>query len=256
MLWLWGAYLNMDAVENGYLVTGVFTYENSGDKYYTLFPINAPSELYMADGSVSEYLYNRCCIKAENLEGILGGKELTAGDIFKFEDYGIYGIGFEGRIELSTPWLSYDEDGNEIENTTPPKYIGNALAMFGEEFKPVLENEMYIAPNAIIEDKNAYDVTSDNQIVKIGEFKDIDARPSDKIGYIVTGDNQIIKLGDVTIDEYVSIIDVLAVNQALLGIHSLSEYAKIAADVNHNGTVDDADAMMILKSLVGLETLE
>lgn len=65
------------------------------------------------------------------------------------------------------------------------------------------------------------------------------------------GDNL---LGDVDDDKDVDIVDVLILNQYLLGIHPSINNA--SADVNHNGSIDDADAMMILKSLVGLETLK
>lgn len=61
--------------------------------------------------------------------------------------------------------------------------------------------------------------------------------------------------GDVNADGTVDIIDVLTVNQALLGINELSETALEFADVDGNGEMNDTDAMMILKSLVGLENL-
>ena len=65
-----------------------------------------------------------------------------------------------------------------------------------------------------------------------------------------------IKNGDVNVDGTIDIIDVLALNQYLLGIYKPSDAGIDAADVNYDGVVDDADAMKILKSLVGLETLE
>ena len=69
-------------------------------------------------------------------------------------------------------------------------------------------------------------------------------------------ENSNVVVGDVDESGTVGIVDVLAVNQALLSIRSLSEYGELAGDVNHNGTLDDGDAMKILKSLVGLETLD
>ena len=62
--------------------------------------------------------------------------------------------------------------------------------------------------------------------------------------------------GDVDESGEVGIVDVLAVNQALLSVRSLSAYGELAGDVNHNGTLDDGDAVKILKSLVDLETLD
>ncbi|HAJ96888.1 MAG TPA: hypothetical protein DCO72_04045 [Ruminococcus sp.] len=62
--------------------------------------------------------------------------------------------------------------------------------------------------------------------------------------------------GDVNHDEVISISDVLALNQYLLGVYEPDNAGISSADVNHDGNVDDADSMMLLKSLVGLETLE
>jgi hypothetical protein len=62
--------------------------------------------------------------------------------------------------------------------------------------------------------------------------------------------------GDVDGNKIVDIIDVLVLNQYLVGIYQPSDAGIDAADVDHNGKVEDADSMKILKSIVGLETLE
>ncbi|HAJ98161.1 MAG TPA: hypothetical protein DCO72_10555, partial [Ruminococcus sp.] len=63
-------------------------------------------------------------------------------------------------------------------------------------------------------------------------------------------------LGDMNNDEAVTIVDVLILNQYLLGIgDDISGQARINADVNLDGNVADDDAMNILKSLVNLVTL-
>ena len=116
--------------------------------------------------------------------------------------------------------------------TPSAEYVGNALELFGEEFKKVLVNEVYLAPNYLIGQSEV------------------------RNGYELIDSNHIVKKGDVTQSGEVGIVDVLAVNQALLSLRSLSAYGELAGDVNHNGTIDDGDAMKILKSLVGLETLD
>ena len=98
------------------------------------------------------------------------------------------------------------------------------MDLLGEEFKNVIRHEL-------VTEWNFYNLIGDVSNVEITN-------------------------GDATADGETGIVDVLAVNQSLLGIRTLSNYGVLASDVNHNDTVEDADAMKILKSLVGLETLE
>ena len=65
----------------------------------------------------------------------------------------------------------------------------------------------------------------------------------------------VVNYGDVDNDGDVDIVDVLRLNQYLLSLTKIDEAGIKNADVNHNGTLEDADAMTILKSLVGLATL-
>lgn len=62
--------------------------------------------------------------------------------------------------------------------------------------------------------------------------------------------------GDIDGNEEIDITDVLALNQYLLGVYRPDSAGIASADVDHNGKVDDADALKILKSVVGLEALE
>ena len=102
------------------------------------------------------------------------------------------------------------------------KYLGNGVDLYGTDFMKVMRHEMVIV---------------------------------DEAGYYSKIENVDIIKGDVTEDEEIGIVDVLAINQTLLGIHTLSNYGELAGDVNGNGSLDDADAMTILKSLVGLAEL-
>ena len=61
--------------------------------------------------------------------------------------------------------------------------------------------------------------------------------------------------GDVDEDGDVDIVDVLRLNQYLLSLSEVSTQGQYNADVDNNGIVQDADAMNILKSLVGLVSL-
>ena len=63
------------------------------------------------------------------------------------------------------------------------------------------------------------------------------------------------KMGDLDGNGEVSIIDVLLLNQYLLSLHQIPEERLPLADVNHDGSINDSDAITILKSLVGLATL-
>ncbi len=60
--------------------------------------------------------------------------------------------------------------------------------------------------------------------------------------------------GDADENGEIDILDVIAVNKAILGKEILSETAGVKADVNHNGKPDSDDSMMILKYIVGLVT--
>ena len=61
--------------------------------------------------------------------------------------------------------------------------------------------------------------------------------------------------GDADLSGNVDIIDVLVLNQYLIGIEELNEDGQANADVNRDGNLADDDAMNILKSLVKLVTL-
>ncbi len=65
---------------------------------------------------------------------------------------------------------------------------------------------------------------------------------------------QPVTYGDVDGDGAVSIIDVLTLNQYLLGIGDIETEYLENADVDHNGLLEDSDAMTILKYLVKLAT--
>ncbi len=61
--------------------------------------------------------------------------------------------------------------------------------------------------------------------------------------------------GDVNGDGTVDVVDVLALNKYLLGVGSISDEGRTAADVNRDEKIADDDAMNILKSIVQLVTL-
>lgn len=228
-----GYYLNFADTDANFMVSGVFLYE-SGRKYYTLSPVNEINEVNTPDLVASEevgyYSFGsdtRGVTESKYVDALLDGKELAIGDLVKISNYQTL-EGYPMQYSVAHP--DYDIDGNEL--TPSAEYVGNALELFGEEFKKVLVNEVYLAPNYVI--------------------GGIGVRESAEL----IDSNHIIKKGDVTETGTVGVVDVIATNQYLLGIYQPSNYGILSADVNRNGTVEDEDAMMILKSLVGLETLE
>ena len=58
--------------------------------------------------------------------------------------------------------------------------------------------------------------------------------------------------GDVNGDTEVNILDVIAVNKAILGVALLDDAQKEAADMDGNGTIDAADSLALLKCVLGI----
>ena len=56
--------------------------------------------------------------------------------------------------------------------------------------------------------------------------------------------------GDACTDDSLDILDVITLNQSLLGSRKLSAYSKCVSDVDKNGTIDTTDSLMILKEVV------
>ena len=64
--------------------------------------------------------------------------------------------------------------------------------------------------------------------------------------------NALERQGDVTLDTELSIIDVIALNKNLMTGEPLCDTAKKNADINGDGTPDEADSLAILKEIIGL----
>ena len=60
--------------------------------------------------------------------------------------------------------------------------------------------------------------------------------------------------GNVNLDDTVSIVDVIMLNKAVLGVETLNAQQKINADVNLDGECSAEDSLIILKHLVDLVT--
>jgi len=71
-----------------------------------------------------------------------------------------------------------------------------------------------------------------------------------------TETEQNILYGDVNCDDIVNILDVITLNQAVLGKETLSDQGKLNADVNLNQVPDSTDSLYILKLIVGLVKAE
>ena len=66
------------------------------------------------------------------------------------------------------------------------------------------------------------------------------------------GRNLLAKQGDVTLDTELTIVDVIALNKNLMTGEPLCDTAKKNADINGNGTPDEADSLAILKEIIEL----
>ena len=95
--------------------------------------------------------------------------------------------------------------------------VGNGLELFGEDFQKVID----------------YEYLTDEEIL----HKEIPAANEPK-------------RGDVTGDDSVDIMDVITINQYLLGSCTLNADSKAAADVDGSGEIDSTDSLMILKEVV------
>ena len=71
-------------------------------------------------------------------------------------------------------------------------------------------------------------------------------------GYIQVIEEEEPLLGDVNLDGQVDIIDIIAINKAILGQKVLTSLENKASDVDHNGIVDPSDSLNIMKFIVGL----
>ena len=161
---------------------------------------------------------DKLILKVSDTNGFLDGKTLQIGDVFS-GGYICPEEMYPGRMKIFST----------------PEFIGNVADILGEEAVTAVRHEL--AEN----------------ILSLSELFAFDERFAFDGARI---DDSAINKGDTTADEQVNIADVLATNQYLLGIHKPSNYGILAADVDHNGRVEDADALKILKSVVGLETLE
>ena len=198
---------------------GLFTKETIGANFLVT------GVFRQSNGKIRGYTVLQFGVKAECrgwLDGSVSeidGKELQVGDIIGSTE------GSEWMVQEVIPPTYCPFNAPEYGRSCALTYIGNGVDLLGEEFKNVIRHELVVKWD---------------------------------IGYELTGDTGNVEItnGDATADGETGIADVLAVNQSLLGVRTLSNYGVLASDVNHNDTVEDADAMKILKSLVGLETLE
>ena len=102
-------------------------------------------------------------------------------------------------------------------STSKMELVGNGLDLFGEDFQKVID----------------YEYLTDQEILNKG-----DQAINEPL------------LGDVRNDGGLDFLDVIALNQYLLGSCTLDAYSREAADVDKNGIVDTTDSLMILKEVV------
>ncbi|MBD5142488.1 MAG: hypothetical protein HDT22_02590 [Ruminococcus sp.] len=118
-------------------------------------------------------------------------------------------------------WSGFEELELEV------NYIGNGAEIFGNQFMKAVRDEMlpymeesYMSP-WILSDDSRYETFD-------------------------------IVMGDATDDNEVDIIDVIAMNKAILGQKTMSFYAQYVSDVNKDNIVDPMDSLAVMKYIVGL----
>ncbi|MEE5993491.1 MAG: dockerin type I repeat-containing protein [Oscillospiraceae bacterium] len=274
-----------------FMVTGIFRDENGEPLVYTLKEIKDMTGEEMRSGTVpakggGDYTWPASSLEQSGTTVPLKGKKISVGDLFYIDyregigigddeedDFGILdGHGWwDGGAEPSFNTRSLDEmcenaaeypetyfkqwsqwapegtvtEGretdpefyrecmlNHLRDAEICEYLGNGVDVFGEDFVNVIRCELSITPYVNMNTVDFYNID-------VEDYSRSDVR-----------------YGDVTNDDTVGVVDVLATNQYLLGIHQLNDYSKLAADVNHDGSINDADTLSVLKSVVGLETLQ
>lgn len=195
---------NTDA---NYMVTGVF-YVDDGygiPEYplYTLLPINSSTKPL-----------EPCNIYGDWLEPYLGKEPLAVGDMLYADK------AFSILESNPAQYMPYD--------TTSIVKTGNALELFGDAFRPVAQQELFLAPNY-----------AENMEYFTGKLYQPD-----------TADIVALK-GDVLQDENVGVLDIVALNQCLLGTRSLNSIQSVlAADMNDDTEVDVFDLALLKREVL------
>ena len=113
-------------------------------------------------------------------------------------------------------------------DTTSIVKTGNALELFGDAFRPVAQQELFLAPNY-----------AENMEYFTGKLYQPD-----------TADIVALK-GDVLQDENVGVLDIVALNQCLLGTRSLNSIQSVlAADMNDDTEVDVFDLALLKREVL------
>ena len=153
-------------------------------------------------------------------------------------------IGEKQTLELTLSYAGYDENWSPV--TLPVE--GAVITVNGEKTDFVTDANGYVEVHFENAGEYVVSAVSDNlNIVKPVLPVTVNAtglEPTEPVSY-----------GDVNLDGEVDVVDVLIVNKYLLGVAQLEGDSRINADVDKNGTIEDADAMNILKSVVKLVTL-
>lgn len=191
-----------------YIVTGVFYVDNGYGvpdyPLYTLLPVNSAFEPNEPANIYGDWL-----------EPYLGKESLSVGDLLYVEN---------GFLNLESSPAQYRPN----ETTTEMQRVGNALGLFGDAFRPVAQQELFLAPNYAV-----------NMEYFTGKLYQPD-----------TEDIVALK-GDVLQDNAVGVLDVVALNQCLLGVRPLNSIPSVlAADLNNDTNVDIFDLGLLKREVL------
>lgn len=197
-----------DLTDANYIVTGVFTfYEEDAEPVYTILRMNN-------DYAVPAHISGRW------LKPFLGEDQLEIGDLLYVENEGEYNYGFT-VMESNPPQLGTSHV-TKIEN------LGSAFDLFGDAFKEVAQNELYLAPNYVVNVDYFHEHLYRLETEKAVELK-----------------------GDIVDDEEVDVLDIIALNKHLVYMQPMADVrSALAADMNCDTTVDVFDAALLKQEVL------
>lgn len=144
-----------DVTTANFMVSGVFYYQDTNRKYYTLTPVNQNNGVI------------RCYTEAKQIEKYLNQKSLECGDLLYIE--GAYLVeDLPPELFMFNERLSEDPEPNI-------QYLGYGTDILGKEFAEVIFQEIYIAPNYITGRYSSYELPQNsNTFIRKGDITNTD----------------------------------------------------------------------------------
>jgi len=235
-----------------YLTGGIPEIENP-ENTYVLHPVWGADEISVLNACAQEhdFIQNAMLLytdvyelsRAQDNFYIIASDDvtLTLSDFPELEEAGI------SRLRICYP----DEENADTDGETLWSTFGTPSA-FADEEHVLSDTEKYEYSKALEKQLNeaypeydfianfAYDVGNADSLFSY------ELEPLPEASEILTG--------DVDQDGNINILDVILLNRAIMGKAILTDIQNQTADVNHDGTADSSDSLLIMKYIVGLIT--